>query len=74
MSPVNRQLNMDAIEKATTFAELQKHVTLEEMKAALRQRETQRIAHKRYTQKKQLVLERAKKLMSEKPELFKDLS
>lgn len=70
---LNKQLDIEAIEKSKSFAELQKHVTLEIMIRALKSVETQRIAHKRYTQKKQLILERAKKLQKEKPELFEGL-
>ena len=70
---MNKQLDIEAIERSATFKELEKHVSLEEMKRALAQRETQRLAHKRYTLKKQVLLERAKKLMQEKPELFTDV-
>ena len=70
---MNKQLDIEAIEASKTFNELQKHVTLEVMIRALKSVETQRIAHKRYTMKKQLLLERAMKLKEEKPELFADI-
>lgn len=73
MSPMNKQLDIDAINDSKSWAELQKHIGLDEVKKALNARETQRLAHKRYTQKKQLVMERAKELQKEKPELFQDL-
>lgn len=71
--PMNKQLDIEAIKRSTTYKELEKHVTLEEVIRALAARETQRLAHKRYTMKKQLMLERAMKLKEEKPELFEDL-
>ena len=71
---MNKQLDIEAIQRSTTFKELEKHVSLTEMIKALTARETQRIAHKRYTMKKQLLLEKAKKLMEEKPELFEDVT
>jgi hypothetical protein len=70
---MNKQLDIEAIQACTTYKELEKEVDLTEVVRALVARETQRLAHKRYTQKKQLVLERAKKLMEEKPELFADI-
>jgi len=70
---MNKQLDIEAIQNSTTFKELEKHVTLAELIKALTARETQRLAHKRYTLKKQVLLEKAKQLMEEKPELFEDL-
>ena len=70
---MNKQLDIEAIQRSTTFKELEKHVSLAEMIKALTARETQRIAHKRYTLKKQVLLEKAKQLMKEKPELFDEL-
>ena len=70
---MNKQLDIEAIKASTTFKELSNHVTLAEMIKALEARETQRIAHKRYTMKKQILLEKAKQLMEEKPELFEGL-
>jgi len=58
---------------ADTWDELQKLTTLNEVKTALKAKETQRIAHKKYQMKKQLKLERATQLMKEKPELFADI-
>jgi len=70
---MNKQLDIEAIKTCTTYKELEKHVDLEEVIRALAARETQRIAHKRYTMKKQILLERAMKLKEEKPELFADI-
>ena len=70
---MNKQLDIEAIKSCTTYKELEKEVELEEVIRALAARETQRIAHKRYTMKKQLLLERALKLKEEKPELFEDI-
>ena len=70
---MNKQLDIEAIQACTTYKELEKEVTLAEVIRALAARETQRIAHKRYTLKKQILLEKAKQLMEEKPELFDDL-
>lgn len=67
---MNKQLDIEAIRSSKTYKELEKHVTLTEVIQALNQRETQRLAHKRYTQKRQLVLEKAMKLKEERPELF----
>jgi len=46
--------------EAETWEELQELVTLEEVCRALKQRETQRLAHKRYYLKRQLLLQKAK--------------
>ena len=70
---MNKQLDIEAIQRSATFKELEKHVSLQEVIKALAARETQRIAHKRYTMKKQVLLERAMKLKEEKPELFADI-
>lgn len=70
---MNKQLDIEAIEACTTYKELEKEVSLAEVIKSLAARETQRIAHKRYTLKKQVLLEKAKQLMKEKPELFEEL-
>ena len=70
---MNKQLDIEAIKACKTYKELEKEVDLDEVVKALAARETQRLAHKRYTMKKQVLLERANKLMKEKPELFADI-
>ncbi len=58
---------------ANTWKELEERTTLTEVTTALKAKETQRVAHKRYQLKKQILMERAIKLKAEKPELFADL-
>ena len=46
--------------EATSWDELKQLVTLDEVRRALKQRETQRLAHKRYYLKRQLLLQKAR--------------
>jgi len=55
-----RQLDTKAIAAAKNWAELQKLVSLDEAKAALKGRETNRLAHKSYYLKRSLILAKAK--------------
>lgn len=56
---------------ADSWKELQDLITLDEVKKALKARETQRLAHKRYSLKKQATLERIAELRARDPELDK---
>ena len=48
--------------EASSWSELKKLTTLDEVKRALKQRETQRLAHKKYYLKRQALLQKAKEL------------
>jgi len=61
------------VEAVSSWNDLKDIVTLDHVKKALIARETQRIAHSKYTYKKALILERAKKDMQENPEKYADL-
>lgn len=58
---------------ADSFEELAALTTLDECKAALKAKETQRLAHKKHYLKQQKKNELVKQLMIDKPELFTDL-
>lgn len=60
--------------EASSWEELEAITSLEEVKAALKAKEIQRLAHKRHYLKKQAVNTRVKELMRERPELFEDLT
>ena len=47
---------------ATSWDELKSLTSLDEVKAALRQREVQRLAHKKYYLKRQAILQKAREL------------
>jgi len=61
------------VEAVSSWEDLKKIATLDHVKSALIARETQRIAHQRYTYKKALVLEKAKADMKANPDKWKDV-
>ena len=58
---------------AKSWEELKNLTTLEEVLAALKAKETNRLAHKKYYLRRQELLSRAKELQKEKPELFQNV-
>ena len=60
MSNKKNQSYIEQIDAVTDWNELQNVATLDEVKSALRQREVQRLAHKKYYLKRQLILEKAR--------------
>ena len=60
MTNKKNQSYVEQIDAVTNWEELQSVATLDEVKSALRQREVQRLAHKKYYLRRQLILEKAR--------------
>lgn len=66
-------VTIEEIDAAKSWNDLQKLYTFEQTKAALRAKEVQRAAHKKYQIRKSLILERAEADMKANPEKYADI-